>query len=355
MSVIENPFDHRNKLLYHGQHVENIINGKRPFPIHLEIDLTNICNHACSFCNMAETLATDKSIINTNTLLARLDEAKKLGAKSISFTGGGEPTMHPDFERISTECKKIGYDLGLVTNGSLLIKNKAKVVAENYNWVRISLGGPNQLIYAKVQGKDDFGKVMDNMNALKSHETSNHLDLGIKVMLIPENIKSLEDLAVELANHQLSGKQISYIQMVPNEYTSDGGDFVKSQGVKIALEKFEHQLEALNIPLRHSYFTVINEDRDLSLSPKCYAHYFQMVITATGEMTFCRNTRSTPALHVGNIYKKTFAEIWESDQLKSLEESVNASNCNTFCRSLTLINLVHSIKNPAAGYSRNFF
>ena len=95
------PFDHTFKLLHHPHHLASLVDGGRPFPIHLEVDLTNVCNHSCYFCNCADTLVSDNSIINFEVLIERLKEAFEMGAKGISFTGGGEPTMHPKFSEIS--------------------------------------------------------------------------------------------------------------------------------------------------------------------------------------------------------------------------------------------------------------
>ena len=67
------------------------------------------------------------------------------------------------------------------------------------------------------------------------------------------------------------------------------------------------------------------------------------------------NTRENKKLHVGNINKNTFEEIWSSEKISDLEKCINASNCNTFCKSLKLNNLVHSIKCPSQDYSENFF
>ena len=71
-------------------------------------------------------------------------------------------------------------------------------------------------------------------------------------------------------------------------------------------------------------------------------------------MTFCKNCRDTKSLIVGNIYSSTISEIWNSQSLKELEDTINATNCNTFCKSLKINNLVHAIKNPAEDYSQNF-
>ena len=127
MTEIIKPFDHTYKLMHHPMHLAKLVNNERPFPIHLEVDLTNICNHSCYFCNCADTLASDNSILKYEILIERLKEAYNMGSRGISFTGGGEPVMHPKFAEISRVCKDIGYDLGLITNGSLIRDRKSVV------------------------------------------------------------------------------------------------------------------------------------------------------------------------------------------------------------------------------------
>ncbi len=356
MSQIINPFDHTLKLLHHPKQLNRILEGSRPFPIHLEVDLTNICNHACSFCNMSETLANDSSVIDSEVLLERLAEAYSLGSRSISFTGGGEPTMHPKFSEISERTKKLGFDLGLITNGALLQKSRLEAIAEFFKWVRISLGGVNETIYRNIQGKNDFRKVLDNIFDLKERSNlTRNLDLGIKIMLTQENIDASDELTKNLKKSRLTSNHINYIQFVPDQYTNDGGKFVNSSYVSEKLELLRKQLGKIRIPLYESLYSVDNAQRDLGFSNKCFAHYYQLVITATGLITFCKNSRDTRKLHVGDIYNSTFSEIWQSDYLKELEDTINASNCNTFCKSLKLNNLIYAIQNPSEGYSKNFF
>ena len=38
-------FDILSKTYVHTEHINSILNGERPFPLHLEIDLTNACNN----------------------------------------------------------------------------------------------------------------------------------------------------------------------------------------------------------------------------------------------------------------------------------------------------------------------
>ena len=42
-------FDFSKKVLLHPKQISNIKDGKRPFPITVELDLTNHCNHNARF------------------------------------------------------------------------------------------------------------------------------------------------------------------------------------------------------------------------------------------------------------------------------------------------------------------
>ena len=42
-------FDFTQKVYLHPEHVIKLKNNQRPFPMTIEVDLTNHCNHKCSF------------------------------------------------------------------------------------------------------------------------------------------------------------------------------------------------------------------------------------------------------------------------------------------------------------------
>ena len=81
---VEN-FDFSKKILYHPEKITAYKEGQRPFPTTIEVDLTNRCNHRCSFCYYAEHIGVeaDKPSLDTDLLKDRLVEAKKLGAKYV--------------------------------------------------------------------------------------------------------------------------------------------------------------------------------------------------------------------------------------------------------------------------------
>lgn len=108
-------------------------------PISINLDLTSACNFSCQHC-------VDSKIINTGDYLhwgdikKTIDVLHSKGLLSIILLGGGEPTLHKDFEEIVKYIKKKSLQVGIVTNGTRLDKiANATNLLEEKDWVRISL------------------------------------------------------------------------------------------------------------------------------------------------------------------------------------------------------------------------
>ena len=86
------------KLLKHLDKLQSIQEGKPPSPVMAHISLINACNLTCSFCCFANRDMSDR--LPLNKVKQALDSFKKIGVSGIEYTGGGEPTLHPDFKEI---------------------------------------------------------------------------------------------------------------------------------------------------------------------------------------------------------------------------------------------------------------
>ena len=122
------------KVLLHEELRNNIRLYKKVIPVHLQLNPTNKCNFSCPECSCS---SRDKKLeMGIEEILLFCLSAQRLGAKSITVTGGGEPTLHKDFEELITKLKKMQFQLGLVTNGTIM-KNNPKLF-NLFTWVRIS-------------------------------------------------------------------------------------------------------------------------------------------------------------------------------------------------------------------------
>lgn len=129
------------KLLKHMDKLQRIQDGKTPVPVMIHVSLINACNLTCSFCCCANRPMTDR--LPTAKVKQALDSFAKIGVKGLEFTGGGEPTLHPDFAEIVQYAHDLGYKIGLCTNGAL-IGNDRKIKRDTiklFTWIRLGMYG----------------------------------------------------------------------------------------------------------------------------------------------------------------------------------------------------------------------
>jgi|TARA_B110000495_G_scaffold80014_1_gene68714 cyclic pyranopterin phosphate synthase len=347
-------FDFTKKVLFHPEKIVEYKQGKRPFPVTLEIDLTNSCNHRCSFCNYAEHIDISRDSLKTEILKERLEEAYTLGTKGVVFSGGGEPMIHKDYFKIIEYTKKLGFDVGTITNGSIISESNIDIVVQNLQWIRISIAGGDRDSYRNVQGVDQFEKIINNIEILKKKkkELKSNINIGIRTLVTPENLSSILNLI-----NIVKKLEINYIQLAPDQYTSDKGEFWNSEKTQQILIKSKNILKTTKTQLLGTAF--MKQQEKLDYPSKCHAHFFKGVILAEGDYGFCQNIKdskneNTLKFLIGNIYKQTLKEIWESEKVKELEKWVKPSNCGLFCKHMAINNTLEDVINPNSDLSPNF-
>lgn len=148
-----------------GRKIENIYNWtkylwsweqlKNPTYRMIELDLVNYCNRNCHWCCSRREHVKKKQSMTWETFTREITLASKLGA-GIIFTGGGEPTLHPEFMRFTDICAQLVKDkmipsFSLVTNGTNIenMEHFIKNTSEPHSWIRVSINYfdmPNELI-----------------------------------------------------------------------------------------------------------------------------------------------------------------------------------------------------------------
>ena len=342
-------FDFSKKIFYHSEKIAEYKDGKRPFPITLEIDLTNNCNHRCSFCYYAEHIGVNKDSLDTMVIKKTLQNARDLGTKGISFTGGGEPMIHKDYEEIVKYTKSLGLDVGTITNGSAITDRNINTIMENLQYIRISMAGGDRESYSNVQGVDQFELVMKNIRLLSKSkkQLKSNIKIGIRTLVTPQNIKTLENFA-----NLIKDLEIDHYQIAPDMYTDDKGVFWNSSENQDIFNKVRKIIEPNGIKLLTTTFMAAQENIDV---PKtCYAHFFMTTITAEGDLIFCKNARGESDFIIGNIYKKSLNEIWDDVKTKEIESWVRPNNCGLFCKHMAINNSMEEVVNPKDDSTFNF-
>jgi Fe-coproporphyrin III synthase len=104
-------------------------------------NLVRRCNLTCKHCY---SISADKDFageLNTSEVLNVMQDLKNFGVP-VLILSGGEPLLRGDIFEISRTAKKMGFYVGLSTNGTLINNtNIADIKAIGYDYVGISLDG----------------------------------------------------------------------------------------------------------------------------------------------------------------------------------------------------------------------
>jgi MoaA/NifB/PqqE/SkfB family radical SAM enzyme len=180
----------RTKVLAHPDKILDLKIGRRPAPINVEWDLSNRCSLGCEWCHFAYThtrgpLTGKRSkplefkpggdLAQTYMVKDGLEQLKMYGVKSVTWSGGGEPTLHPDFDEIIRSCR---LDQGIYTHGGHIDKSRAALLKNKMTWVYVSLDAANRENYKEQKGVDYFDRAIVGIKRLVESEGKATIGVG---------------------------------------------------------------------------------------------------------------------------------------------------------------------------------
>jgi radical SAM protein with 4Fe4S-binding SPASM domain len=149
------------------------------------LHLTAGCNLRCTTCLWSATVAgpDECSLDHWKRFLGAY---KSFGGQIVVLTGG-EPMTNADCLEVMQYGKQLGLKVILLTNGTLVTKENAKILGDNCSEVRISIDGPTMETHDSVRGKGVFAKTLSALKELSVHPQCH---LSISMTPTPETLAS---------------------------------------------------------------------------------------------------------------------------------------------------------------------
>jgi len=134
----------------------------------VRIETSTICNYRCKFCPYAYNFHRKKEIMSFELfrLLAHKVKFEAPRITDLTISGFGEAFLDESIMKKIECAKKLGYNIHILTNGSLLTK---KIIKKLYKLkvedIRFSLHTVNKDHYKKITGATDkqFKTVLKNI------------------------------------------------------------------------------------------------------------------------------------------------------------------------------------------------
>jgi MoaA/NifB/PqqE/SkfB family radical SAM enzyme len=320
------------KIAWFPEKLQSFVSGELTSPIYVRVKPLNRCNHKCFWCvyhepemsNMHKGM--DKfDIIPIEKMLDILDDFKDMGVGAVTYSGGGEPLMHPDIVDILKRTKKNNIALSTITNAHFLKGEVAELLSDS-SWVRVSIDYFDEesfIIGRRIKGKN-YHKVIENIKHFAKIK-SEDCDFCVNFIITKENYKGIRK-----ASELLISLGIENIRFSPmwienfNEYHKDIKDEIIQE-----LASIKEDLQTDRFRIFSSYTDDVFRD-DINVRPyaRCFVKEFNPVVGADLNIYACHNQAYSSDSVIASMKDQSFKEAWFSEEAKKFHTEFD---CQSVC------------------------
>ncbi len=327
-----NPYSN-NKVINHADRLIEIKRGGHPAPVHVYFVISNVCNHGCSFClyrmdgEISNQMFDSKEMIPVTLGYKLLSEFKELGVKAVQFTGGGEPTVHPDFSSFLSYAHNLELETALVTNGQRITEDMLYMLMESV-WVRVSLDAGTAETHARIRriSSRSFDMVIHNLERLVTRvsKIGSKLHIGISFVVTKENweeivgatqlAKSLGVAYIRFATRNSYPEGFAYYNGISNEIKEKLYQAVELQTDDFQVhDTFDERL--VDLEQGHPDYSFCTQQR-LSTYVGADLNVYRCCVTAYNEFGL-----------LGSLENGSMVDLWNDEETVNNFAQFNAKNC----------------------------
>ena len=281
------------------------------YPLYtLLIEITKKCNAACDQCGSRCDIHSEEFLSKEQILAALRDIKEKLGAYTMLNITGGEPLLRRDLFEIMTEATTMGFEWGMVTNGSLITEEViGKMRDSGMKTVTVSVDGLKETHDSLRHLPGCWDRIMAALPKLKKAGFLDHLQITFTANR--RNVYEFEELYRRLRPVGLDSIRVSF--MDPIGRALDNTDLLLTRE---EILYFTGLVNRLNENPRGTkivwgcphYLGGLLDGRRFS----CFAGIYTASILYNGDIFVCPNVPHRPELIQGNILRDSFGEVWRN-------------------------------------------
>lgn len=316
--------------------IDHFDKGKRIAPIHIDMGATATCNSDCVYC-YAKHQGHGGEILDRDVFLRLMEEAPRVGIKSIAIIGDGEPTLNPALYDAVRVGKENGLDLSVGTNGIALTPEKIDALLKNCVWIRFNLSAGTSEGYKLVHGKDNWDRVSHNIRAatIIKKDKGYSCTIGLQMVLIPQCIDEViteAEFAINAGVDYLVVKQ--YSDPICKDMAQVDRDWYSDEETQKILKTAE------NMSTKDTQIIVkwgLMQFHDNKPYKRCVDLPLLIESSGTGKVYPCGYHFRNPKYELGDLNKQSIKEIIESEHYWNLikhmrEDFVVGKDCHGACR-----------------------
>lgn len=310
-------------------------------PAQVDIDLTNLCNQDCYYCNSADHRAlapvqkkyTEYIVLLDKLVTWRAHSPNSFGTThTITYPGGGEPTILPGYEHVIEHTIDLGFLTSITTNGSKLDRLLDSVPVEKLRklaWIGIDIDAGTEELYEQIRrgltSKSLFSRVKEN--AVELIKAGVNIDFKCLINPYNDNTQAIDDLFGYVKD--VKGRML-YFRPVIYDHRAHTITPQMKTSIKQASQR-------TGIP----YW--INENKTQPRKYKrCHQLYHFPVFCAEGYIYVCCDNKGNANFSIGRWDQDDFRDLWMSQRHHDIYNRTNVSLCSP-CRPNATNNTIQDI------------
>lgn len=221
--------DATNKITAHQERLALFLSGCEDdiTPANLEIWPSLTCTarcHSCPYIRNGARRAADKDFDQDYLMPVALwrglaAEFSAAGGLSVTFTGGGEPTVNKNLGAFAAIAREMGLEWGLYTNGASLTPGIIdELLAHDPTFIRVSINSGTPAAHHALYrlGTEAYRYVQKMVSYMLRRAPDGATSVGLGYIMTraePSELAGIAEFCVELAT--MSGRPVDYIAIRP--------------------------------------------------------------------------------------------------------------------------------------------
>lgn len=280
----------------------------------LFFEVTQKCNAHCDHCGSRCDINSEEGISSELFRSVLLDVKKNIGTDAMLNITGGEPLLYPELFDVCSFANQLGFDWGMVTNGTLITKeNIQKMKFCGMKTISISIDGMASTHESfRHLPKGSFDRILRNIQLLQKENFLDHIQ--VTFIANKKNLYELPILWNTLNNLHIDSMRISCIDMI-GRAANNKELALEKKDFDYLFEFIKSTNEANHLPCVWScshYFGNTNQPDELGRHFECFTGKHVASILYNGDIFVCPNVPRLPELIQGNVKTDTFSEVWKN-------------------------------------------
>ncbi len=282
-----------------------------PNPLYsLLIEITKKCNAACDQCGSRCDIHSEEPLAAEHILAALRDIKENIGTYTMLNVTGGEPLLRRDLFEIMGQAAGMGFEWGMVTNGSLIDEAAVEKMRQTgLKTVTISVDGMRETHDALRHLPGGWDRIQKALRLLKDAAFLDHLQITFTANR--RNVYEFEEVYRTAAQTGIDSVRVGF--MDPIGRAQEHTDLLLTREEILYLTGLVNRLNrekkgpAIVWGCPHFLGSQLDNRRFF-----CFAGVYNASILANGDIFVCPNVERRKELIQGNILSDSFSEVWKN-------------------------------------------